>query len=93
MEIFFGVVIVLAYLVLTSWAALKAAEQSSLFGPYGGLAFLLAAVGLSVFVYAASVEEEKGPCLHYETEMYWNASVKAMMPARVCTLRAEWVEQ
>lgn len=93
MEIFVSVVIILAYLAATMWAVIQAIEREALFGPYSVLAFMLIAVGLSVLVYAAARDEEKGPCLHYETQLYWNASVKAMMPARVCTQRAEWIKE
>lgn len=93
MEIFVTVVIFLAYVVAMMWAFFQALERNRLFGRYSVLTFILVAVGLSIFVYAAARDKEKGPCLHYETQLYWNASVKAMMPARVCTQRAEWVEQ
>lgn len=93
MEIFIGVVIVLGYLVLLCWLMARAIDYDSLFNRCSYAAFILAAVGCTVLVYAAASEESTGPCLHYETQMYWNASTKSMMPARVCTLRAEWVEE
>lgn len=93
MGIFVTVVIILAYFVATLWAAFKAIDREKLFCPHGVLAFMLIAIGLSILAYAFDIDEKKGPCLHYETQMYWNASVKSMMPARVCTQRAEWVEQ
>ena len=37
-------------------------------------------------------ENERGPCVQYETQMHYNAATKTTMPARVCVLRGEWVE-
>jgi len=43
--------------------------------------------------FGASKAEEKGPCAQYETQLYYNAATKTMMPAKVCVLRGEWVEE
>lgn len=46
------------------------------------------------FLFGMMIEEEaSGPCLAYETQMYYNAGTKTMIPARVCVNRAEWVQQ
>jgi hypothetical protein len=42
--------------------------------------------------YSEVQEGNKGPCLRYETSMYFNASTKTMLPARRCAERAEWVQ-
>lgn len=47
---------------------------------------------ISVLIYAAKQENEKGPCLEYQTKMAWNAATKTTMPARVCVERGEWVK-
>lgn len=49
-------------------------------------------VSLAVVFYFVDEENNKGPCVKYETQMHYNPAVKMMMPARVCVLRGEWVE-
>jgi len=43
--------------------------------------------------YLVDLEESKGPCVKYETKMYYNAATKTMMPAKVCVERGEWEEE
>lgn len=50
------------------------------------------AIVLGGVFHVAVQEENKGPCLRYETSMYYNAGTKTMMPARRCAERAEWVQ-
>lgn len=90
---FVAVVIVLAFSACTCWTIAKAFDGDSLLNPWSFLSFLLVSIAGTVLLLAAQEEEQKGPCLHYETQMYWNAGVKAMMPARVCTQRAEWIKE
>ena len=48
-----------------------------------------------IFAFISYVVDESnniGPCVKYETQMYYNAATKTMMPARVCIERGEWVE-
>ena len=56
-------------------------------------AFVLWAAVIGFMINAYDSEENKGPCLRYETSMYYNAGTKTMMPARRCAERAEWVQQ
>ncbi|QZA71294.1 hypothetical protein AH02_52 [Pseudomonas phage AH02] len=84
---------VLAYFILIAYTFAMAFDDcESLINPWSFACFFLCAIAGTVFVIAGSMEEERGPCIHYETQLYWNASAKAMMPARVCTQRAEWVK-
>ena len=51
-----------------------------------------------VFLFGAIIqgsikENERGPCVKYETQMHFNAATKTTMPARVCVLRGEWVDE
>ena len=92
MSVFIAVVVVLAALILAGFLLMRAADSYSLFSSWSILAFLWLAICLSVIAQAAIDEEERGPCLSYETQMYWNAGTKSMMPARICVQRAEWVK-
>ena len=47
-------------------------------------------VSLAVFFYFVGELNNKGPCVKYETQMYYNPATKTMMPARVCVQRGEW---
>jgi hypothetical protein len=49
--------------------------------------------GLGAFFEVTQDANQKGPCVQYETQMHYNAATKTMMPARVCVLRGEWVEE
>ena len=93
METFIVVVLFLGFFVLLGWLITKAMDSDSLFNPFSFASFLMAAIGLTVLIYAAEMEESKGPCLNYETQIYWNSATKTMMPARVCTQRAEWIKE
>ena len=58
--------------------------------PWGvGIAALLVVV-FWVFISAAQADEDKGPCLRYETRMM--STGKTVMPYRVCVERGEWVK-
>ena len=36
---------------------------------------------------------QSGPCLSWETRMYYNAPTRTMRPVRVCTSRGEWIDE
>jgi hypothetical protein len=62
-----------------------------------GLLYILGAVVMTVItvaiiIGAASQEENKGPCVKYETQLSYNAATKTTMPYRVCAERGEWVK-
>lgn len=91
MEYIIAGAIAVAVIAITATLMIQAFCQDSLLNPWMA-GFLV----WSVFVFAGMIaasakEEQKGPCLRYETSMYWNAATKTMMPARVCVERAEWV--
>lgn len=92
MIVFISVVICLAALTFAGFLLIRASDSNSLFSIWTISAFLWIAICMSVVASAAIEEEERGPCLSYETQMYWNAGTKSMMPARVCVQRAEWVK-
>ena len=46
---------------------------------------------IAPMVFLISKEQEKGPCVAYETQLHYNAATKTMMPAKVCVNRGEWV--
>lgn len=49
--------------------------------------------GFGVIIQTHIEEGKSGPCVAYETQMHYNAATKTMMPAKVCVLRGEWVEE
>ena len=56
-------------------------------------AFLSWSCMIAGIAYTGSQADEKGPCVQYETQLYYNAATKTMMPANVCVLRGEWIEE
>ncbi|QZP24185.1 hypothetical protein [Pseudomonas mosselii] len=88
-----GAVIVVVFVVLIA-VSVKAMDDLSdgrFFAAWPGAAFCAWVTVIAFLLYAAKAESDKGPCLHYETQMHWNAATKTMMPARVCVDRGEWV--
>lgn len=84
-------IFVVSFIALGCFLVVKAADEYTLMNPYSFGAFAWAVLLVAALSYAAAHEDDKGPCLRYETSMYWNAATKTMMPARVCVERAEWV--
>lgn len=82
-------VVVIVLLLIGCWLVGEAFESRSyLVVSIFYWSVLAAGVGLVV-----QSEEEKGPCVQYETQLHFNAATKTMMPARVCILRGEWIEE
>ena len=52
---------------------------------------IIAILGFGFAFQLAIQQDAKGPCVHYEMQLYYNAATKTMMPAKVCTIRGEWV--
>lgn len=73
------------------WLIVQALDGYRLRGLYALAAFLYWSVAIGGLVFAMAQKTEQGPCVTWETQMYYNAALKMMMPARVCTLRGEWV--
>jgi hypothetical protein len=80
------------FLVLISYLAIMAFEQDSLANPYSFSGLALAIGFIALMLYAGDEADKQGPCLRYETSMYYNSATKTMMPARRCVERAEWVK-
>lgn len=55
--------------------------------------FLMLVVLLAYSLHWVVSRPDPGPCFKWETQLMFNAATKTMMPARVCVLRGEWVEQ
>ena len=60
---------------------------------WGLVCAALVIAGLGTMLESVHEKNQKGPCVQYETQMHYNAATKTMMPARVCVLRGEWVEE
>lgn len=92
MTILVACMVIIGALVLLVVLTSRAMDSDSLLNKWSLASFLWASVCLAVALQASISQEEKGPCLHYETQMHWNAGTKTMMPARVCVSRGEWVK-
>jgi len=55
-------------------------------------AFVYWSILLGAMVFVMAQKTQSGPCVTWETQMHYNPALKMMAPARVCTLRGEWVE-
>ena len=55
-------------------------------------AAVLVIVGITLLTYLAIEQEEKAPCVKYNSIMQYNAATKTIMPVRYCVLRGEWEE-
>ena len=86
----FGVAVVLVILWLLFITAYALEEPRM---PVILLAVMSWAAIIAGIAFVDSKDEEKGPCAQYETQLYYNAATKTMMPAKVCVLRGEWVEE
>ena len=91
--IFAGVLI--AYVFILAAAVIAAIEcekgYTALFGWV--FVFLWSVLGVG-YLFQTGIERNKiGPCVAYETQMHYNTSTKTMMPAKVCVLRGEWIEE
>lgn len=92
MSVFLGSAIVVGLIWLMIFFMEKAFLCESLLNVWSISAFAVTSFFLGLIMYASSEDEANGPCIQYETQMYWNAGAKTMMPARSCTMRAEWVK-
>lgn len=92
MTIVITVSAIFAAVILGFFLTTRAAESESFFNYWTVGAFVYWVLAFSLVIGGISHQEEKGPCLQYETTMQWNPAAKTMMPAKYCTLRAEWVK-
>lgn len=81
---------ILAYLCFMGWTFNMAIDGSFF---WGAITFLLMGIFIGAIIELAKSENKRGPCVSYETQMHFNAATKTMMPARVCVLRGEWIEE
>lgn len=93
MEYVLFAAILIATLLLGVWLFFKAVDSESFFSVFSILAFLFWAALLGLLIKSRVEDNAMGPCVQYETQMHYNAATKTMMPARVCVLRGEWVEE
>lgn len=85
-----GVVVFwLAAVLAVTWFSL---EWFDGLGAFVGLA-LAGLIFVTPIIYLSRAADAEGPCVQYETQMHYNAATKTMMPARVCVLRGEWIEE
>jgi len=80
-------VFVVVWLIVVFYLGVKAVDKES--APLG---ILCAFICIGPLMFLISKEEEKGPCVAYETQLHYNAATKTMMPAKVCVNRGEWVD-
>lgn len=92
MEYVIAGALIVAAMVITGVLMVQAFIQDYLVNPWMGAFLIWAVFIVAVLIAAADQDEKKGPCLRYETSMYWNSGTKTMMPARICVERAEWVK-
>lgn len=92
MMIFVACMVIIGVLIALVFLTGRAMDSGSLLNKWSISAFLLGSACLAVVMQASISQEDKGPCLQYETQMYWNSGTKNMMPARVCVSRGEWVK-
>lgn len=85
----FGVVIAV---VVAVFLVVKALDSEAFFSVQTIGAVIFFSLLLAFLAYTIDKADKKGPCVSYETQMHYNAATKTMMPARVCTLRGEWVK-
>lgn len=87
---------ILQAMLLCGWIALlfffvgRAMDGDGLL--YIAGAAVMTVLTVAVVIGAASEEEDKGPCLRYDTKWSYNASTKTTMPYRVCVERGEWIK-
>lgn len=91
MDIFLACLVIVVALFGLCWITFKAAD-SEMDEPWPWLALLGWAGLLTLIVMACMQDEQKGPCVSYETQIHWNAATKTMMPARICVQRGEWIK-
>lgn len=90
-NVILGTAGVLAGFFFGCWLIVQALDGYRLRGPYTVAAFIYWSVALGGLFYVIGQQAASGPCVTWETQMHYNATLKMMMPARVCTLRGEWV--
>lgn len=83
--------IIVAWCALAMWLLIWVVDNPEPKHLIIGAAFVIAT--LTVIFNATGSSNSKGPCVSYETQMYYNAATKTMMPARVCVLRGEWINE
>lgn len=55
--------------------------------------FAWCVISFAVIFFSMANEEQRGPCLRYETVTAYDPATKTTRPAKHCVDRAEWIEQ